>query len=294
MDREPLIDAHSHVWTPDVAHYPLAPGYQVQDMKPASFTAEELLKTCRPSGVGRVNLIQMSFYGFDNRYMLDMIKLYPERFVGTAIIDHEGPDPAAQMVELATRGVRAFRIRPGYLGGKPGSVGPRPPRLPDARWLEPEGYAAMFVASERHGLALSCLINPSGFAEVDRMARRFPRSAVIIDHLGRVGAGGSVEAAEVDALCALAVHPRVFVKVGGFYALGKKAPPYLDLAPLIRRVVQAFGPERCLWESDCPFQVVRDSYADSIALIRDKLDFLDDDQKAWLLYRTAERLLFRA
>jgi predicted TIM-barrel fold metal-dependent hydrolase len=263
-------------------------------MQPASFTAEELLKTCRPSGVGRVNLIQMSYYGFDNRYMLDMIKLYPDRFVGTAIIDHEAPDPASRMADLATRGVRAFRIRPDYQGGKLGSVGPRPPRLPDARWLEPEGYAAMFAASEKQGLALSCLIDPSGFAEVDRMARRFPQSTVIIDHLGRIGVGGSVEAADVEALCALAVHPRMFVKVGAFYALGKKTPPYLDLAPMIRRVVQAFGAERCLWESDCPFQVVRDSYADSVALIRDRLDFLDADQKAWILHRTAERLLFRA
>src|SRR5262249_52530491 len=82
------IDAHSHIWTPDVAHYPLAPGFEVADMKPRSFTAEELLKHCRPAGVERVNLIQMSFYGFDNRYMLDMIKMYPERFVGTAVIDH--------------------------------------------------------------------------------------------------------------------------------------------------------------------------------------------------------------
>jgi hypothetical protein len=59
---EPYIDAHCHIWTPDVAHYPLGPGFTVEDMKPKSFTAEELLALCRPAGVGRVNLIQMSFY----------------------------------------------------------------------------------------------------------------------------------------------------------------------------------------------------------------------------------------
>ena len=73
---------------------PLATGFTVADMKPASFTAEELLATAGPPGVGRVNLIQMSYYEFDNRYMLDMIKLYPERFVGTAIVDPLGADPA--------------------------------------------------------------------------------------------------------------------------------------------------------------------------------------------------------
>jgi predicted TIM-barrel fold metal-dependent hydrolase len=65
---EPYIDAHSHIWTPDVAHYPLAAGFHVDDMQPRSFTAEELLATCRPAGVGRVNLIQMSYYEFDKSF----------------------------------------------------------------------------------------------------------------------------------------------------------------------------------------------------------------------------------
>ena len=45
---EPYIDAHSHVWTPDVGHYPLAERFTVADMKPRSFTAEELLETAGP------------------------------------------------------------------------------------------------------------------------------------------------------------------------------------------------------------------------------------------------------
>ena len=64
---EPYIDAHCHVWTGDVGHYPLAGRFTVSDMKPRSFTAQELLETCRPSGVGRVNLIQMSYYEFPDR-----------------------------------------------------------------------------------------------------------------------------------------------------------------------------------------------------------------------------------
>jgi hypothetical protein len=56
------IDAHSHIWTPDVAHYPLGTGFTVKDMKPPSFTAEELLRICTSPGVWRVNLIEMSLY----------------------------------------------------------------------------------------------------------------------------------------------------------------------------------------------------------------------------------------
>lgn len=288
---EPYIDAHSHIWTPDVAHYPLGKGWTVDDMKPRSFTAEQLLEICRQAGVGRVNLIQMSFYcgrqsagngkGFDNSYMLDMIKLYPDRFVGTAIVDPLGPNPGEAMRALLPKGVRAFRIAPNYS------------KLPVANWLGPPGYAAMFATAAKTGQALSCLIDPGAFPEVDRMCRKFPDAAVIIDHLGRIGVNGVIDPKDVDALCALARHPKLLVKVGAFYALGKKTPPYLDLAPMIKTVVQAFGARRCMWESDCPFQVVEQKYEDSVALIRDRLDFLTADDRDWLLHRTAEQTLFK-
>jgi predicted TIM-barrel fold metal-dependent hydrolase len=63
-----FIDAHVHVWTPDVQHYPLAAGYKPADMKPPSFTPEELFRHGKPAGVERINLIQMSFYGFEIVY----------------------------------------------------------------------------------------------------------------------------------------------------------------------------------------------------------------------------------
>ncbi len=278
---EPYIDAHSHIWTPDVAHYPLAAGFTVADMKPPSFTAEQLLATCRPANVGRVNLIQMSYYAFDNRYMIDMIKLYPDRFVGTAIIDPFRPDPGAAMIELGKQCVHAFRIQPHYS------------KLPPERWLQPEGYRAMFATAARTGQALSCLIDSAGFPEVERMCRQFPQTNVIIYHLGRIGVDGSIQPADVQALVNLARHPKVFVKVGAFYALGQKKPPYLDLVPLIKTVVQAFEPWRCMWESDCPFQVDRDRYTDSIALVRDHLEFLSQVDRDWLLFRTALQTLFQ-
>jgi predicted TIM-barrel fold metal-dependent hydrolase len=291
--EEPYIDAHSHIWTPDTAHYPLADGYVRGDMQPPSFTSEELLKTCRPSGVGRVNLIQMSYYGFDNSYMLDMIRLHPGRFVGTAIVDPFGPDPARVMRELATVGVRAFRIQSVGSYVRTGASAAEYAKFPPARWLAHPGYDRMFAEASRSGQALSCLVGPDAFPEIDRMATLHPDTAIIIDHLGRIGVDGTIRDRDVDALLALAKHQRIYVKLGAFYALGKKTPPYLDLIPLIRPVIAAFGPERCMWESDCPFQVVEQSYDASIALIRDGLDFVDARAKSWLLGRTADALLFK-
>lgn len=275
------IDAHVHVWTPDLAHYPLAGGGKPEQMKPGSFTPEELFKHTRPAGVDRVNLIQMIWYGFDNSYMLDMIALYPETFVGTAVIDVFGPDRAGLMTELAKKKVRAFRIMPLYS------------RQPVERWLQPEGYAKMFAAGAKNNQAMSCLIDPNGMPEVERMCQRFPDTPVIIDHLCKIGGDGTIRDKDVDTLCSLAKYPRIMVKVGAFYYLGKKQPPYADLGPLIQRVVQAFGARRCMWESDCPYQVVDHKYTDSLDLIRRRLDFLTEADRDWLLRRTAEEFFFK-
>ncbi len=287
MDQPNYIDAHVHVWTPDTAHYPLAAGYRKEDMKPPSFTPEDLFQHTRPNGVSRINLIQMSFNGFANDYMLHMIALHKDMFVGTAVIDPSGKAPDRLMTEMARQGVRAFRIYPGLERGIKANAGT------GERWLQADGYSTMFAAGVRNNQALSCLINPDALPELDCMCQKFPETPVIIDHLCRIGADGDIRDTEVTALCAMAKHKKVMVKVGAFYALGKKKPPYTDLAPLIQKVVKAFGPQRCMWESDCPFQVLAGhTYQDSIDLVRRRLDFLSADDKEWFLRKTAERFFF--
>jgi predicted TIM-barrel fold metal-dependent hydrolase len=62
---------------------------------------------------------------------------------------------------------------------------------------------------------------------------------------------------------------------------------------MIRACRDKFGAERLMWASDCPFQVdPGHTYHDSIALIRDRLDFLTWSDKAALLRGTAERVFF--
>ncbi len=73
-DKISPIDAHVHVWTPDTEKFLLAEGYEKTAMKPTSFTPEELFAQCRPHGVERIVLIQMSFYRFDNSYMLQAMR----------------------------------------------------------------------------------------------------------------------------------------------------------------------------------------------------------------------------
>src|SRR5688572_2947373 len=106
-----FIDAHVHVWTPDTQRYPRAAAFTGKKaVEPRSFTPEELFAHCRPEGVSRVVLIQMSFYQFDNRYMLDAIAAHPATFRGVAVVDENAPRVVETMRQLAAVGVRGFRL----------------------------------------------------------------------------------------------------------------------------------------------------------------------------------------
>jgi predicted TIM-barrel fold metal-dependent hydrolase len=62
---------------------------------------------------------------------------------------------------------------------------------------------------------------------------------------------------------------------------------------MIRRVYEAFGPERLMWGSDSPYQVEKGhNYHDSISLVKERLDFLSAADREWLLRKTAQRVYF--
>jgi predicted TIM-barrel fold metal-dependent hydrolase len=273
------IDAHVHVWTPETSRYPLDASFKPSDMKPASFTPEELFAHTKPNGVARIVLIQMSYYRFDNAYMLETIRRHSGVFSGVAIIDEHAARLRERMQEIARMGVRGFRISPGR-------------QTVDA-WLGSPGMTAMWAAAADLGLAMCPLINTNALPGIEKMCERFPATRVVIDHFARIGVDGQIRDADVATLCGLARFKYTHVKTSAFYALGKKQAPYTDLGPMIQRLRDAFGAQRLMWASDCPFQVQGDhTYANSIALIRDRLDFLSPDDREWMLRKTAERVFF--
>lgn len=285
-DADGFVDSHSHIWTRDVAKFPLADDQKLADLKPGSFTDAELLKACEPHGVSRVVLIQHTIYHrFDNSYITDAIRRHPGRFSAVAVIDDKAGGVKARMLQLRKQGVRGFRIVPRNWHGS-GSFAPD-------QWLSGAGMHAMWKVAGEHGMAMCPLINPEYIESVGAMSRRYPTTRVVVDHFARIGIDGTIRDKHLKNLCDLARQKNVFVKVSAFYALGKKQPPYTDLIPMIRRVLDAFGPERLMWGSDAPYQVeAPHTYRASVELVTKKLDFLSATDRDWLLRRTAEGVFF--
>lgn len=277
----PWVDAHSHIWTADTSRFRLSPGMTVNDLAPRSFTDEELLAVARPEGVGRVVLIQHTlFHGYDNSYLIDAYQRHPDVFRVVGMVDDLRPKCGAAMKQLLKQGVTGFRIKP---------------RKGIGEWLNTDGMVDMWNTATETRQSMCCLINPENLPEVQKACQRHPETPVVIDHFARIGINGSVDENDLANLCRLAKFKHVKVKISAYYALGKKQPPHMELLPMINRLLEAFGANRLMWASDCPYQLDgKNTYRDSISLIRDRIDFVTEEERKRLLQTTALETFFFA
>jgi len=269
------IDAHSHIWTSDVKRFPLAPGKTVADLKPRSFTPQTLIALGKTEGVTRHVLISHGpYHGFNNDYYVYTAKKYPGVFAIVGAMDPRLDRIPTRMRANRRLGITGYRILP----------------KGDDHWLQAASMQTMWRTGATERIAMCPLIDPKYVAGLGPMCGQFPDTTVVIDHCARID---TQHKAELNELCALAKHSNVHVKISAFYAFGAKQPPHLEQAPKIKRLYEAFGPERLMWASDCPYQLENgNTYAASITLVRDQLDFLTNDDKDLLLRRTAQKVFF--
>lgn len=277
----PWVDAHSHIWTPDTSRFRLSPGMTVNDLAPRSFTDEELLVVARPEGVGKVVLIQHTlFHGYDNSYLIDAYQRHPDVFRVVGMVDDLRPKCGTAMRQLLKQGVTGFRIKP---------------RKGISDWLNTDGMVDMWNTAAETRQSMCCLINPEDLTAVQKACQRHPDTPVVIDHFARIGINGNVDENDLASLCRLAKFKHVKVKISAYYALGKKQPPHTELLPMIERLLEAFGANRLMWASDCPYQLDgKNTYRDSISLIRDRIDFVTEEERKRLLQTTAMETFFFA
>ena len=283
------VDSHSHLWSPERGRYPLRDGAQEDSVKPKGFTPGEFFSHARREGVTRMVVVgHTGYFGYDARYLLEVAKARPGEIAVQAYLDHTDANVVARMAELKEQGVKAFRLR---------LIDPWQSAFPDSH---PIFKAYEFAARQR--LVICPLTNPDWLPELGRLSERHPATAVAIDHFARIGVDGfgkspavpgTVKEEDVASLVRLADYPMMHVKLSAFYALGKRTAPYDDMIPFIKTLLAAYGPERLMWGSDCPYQLAPGhTYSASIGLIRDRLDGISEEGREWLLRKTAERVFF--
>ncbi len=134
-----------------------------------------------------------------------------------------------------------------------------------------------------------CVLCPiSRIPDVEEVIRRHDGALdVCIDHMADCPIDKSEE---LKKLLALARYPRVYVKLSHLWSLSHEAYPYRDTHEQVRRLYDAFGPERLMWGTDWPAVEDFCGYGRALALYRDEIKFFNDEDRRWILGETALKL----
>jgi predicted TIM-barrel fold metal-dependent hydrolase len=275
-----VIDAHCHIISPDLDRYPRAPigGQQSDWAASRPVTAEQMLAAMDRTGVTSSVLVQATTnYGYDNSYVLDSVRRYPERFAAVGTFDPLRPD-AADALQAA--------IEPGGLAGvrlfTSGSTVPV-----QGEWFAaPESFAFWRRAQDLDvAVCLQMRLGPAT-GQLEDVLRRFPGVRVLLDHLGYPDIAASPAQAGAD-VAALARHPRLYLKLTHrnlerLQDAGEQAGDFLD------PVIEAFGADRIAWGSNCP--AAEQSLPQLLELAQGVLGSRPDAEREQILGGTAATL----
>jgi L-fuconolactonase len=125
--------------------------------------------------------------------------------------------------------------------------------------------------------------------EVGALLESTPDLTVVIDHMADCPVD---QPAELEKLTALRRYPNLFVKVSHTWSLSKQPYPWTDSQAHVKRLYEAFGPQRLMWATDWPIveNTAGASYEKALTLIQDEMKFLNAEDKSWLLNKTIQRV----
>ena len=248
-----IIDTHAHIVADDPQRYPPAPlgGNLEPGILDDPVTAERLLRLMDHNQVDRAVLVQRAHvYGYDNSYVVDSARRYPDRLSAVICIDAEDEQAPAQIRHwIGERGAMGLRlVAPGATSPTVATPGLGMDWFAGARALRAWETAAELGASVCiHFFRWNRV---EGLWALQRIAARFPATKIALDHVSNIAAEeGAPDYGLDDALRALCAYRNVYQKITtiNFSRLVAQAKP---LAPVADRVVQVCGADRVMWGSD--------------------------------------------
>ena len=153
----------------------------------------------------------------------------------------------------------------------------------NAQKLRDGGYDWLFTACEKAAIPLM-LFAPGLLPNFARIAERHPQLALIVDHVGMNNAIPIAQSA-TDTI-ALAKYPNVTAKMKAGAQYAPEPYPYPNMSAQFKRVFEAYGPQRCHWETDITQTLNEGGYKHRIAHFTEELKFLSEDDKDWIMGRS--------
>jgi 2-pyrone-4,6-dicarboxylate lactonase len=239
------VDAHCHVFGPgDV--FPYSPS---RKYTPADAPKEELFKLRDYLGFARNVIVQASCHGTDNSAMVDALEAAGDKAKGIAVVAHDVTTDELKAMDAA--GVLGVRFN--FLKRLVDAT-PREHYQQIVEKIVPLGWHIViyFEAPELEGLLPFITALPT---------------TVVVDHMGRPDVDlGTDHPQWKRFLTLMDEHTNVWVKVSGPERLSVTGPPYDDVVPFGKELVERY-PDRVLWGTDWPHPNMTTHVPDDGALV---------------------------
>ena len=239
------VDAHCHVFGP-ADTFPYAPE---RKYTPCDAPKEKLFALRDFLGFDRNVIVQATCHGSDNRALVDALQAAGNRARGVATV---GPDISeAELEAMDAAGVRGVRFN--FLR-----------RLVD---FTPREVLAK-VADKIRPLGWHVVIyfEAPDLEELEPFFTSLPTD-VVVDHMGRPDVKLGTDHPQFQRfLNFMADNETVWSKVSCPERLSVQGPPYDDVVPYARAIVEQF-PDRVLWGTDWPHPNVKPLMPDDGMLV---------------------------
>ncbi|MFH6598263.1 amidohydrolase [Ectopseudomonas khazarica] len=221
------IDTHAHIFRRDL---PMVAGRRYSPDYDA--TVEQYLAHLDACGLSHGVLIQPSFLGTDNHYMVAALQCFPERLRGVAVVDAQISD--GELDDLAAAGVVGIRLN---LIGK---------LLED--YTGP-AWSGLFRRLARRGWQVEI---QRGFADLALVVPAILESGVtvVIDHFGLPAASVQLDDPQHAPFFDLLGQAPVWIKLSAAYRSQSDLARARAIEARLREACGGVG--RFLWGSDWP------------------------------------------
>ena len=224
------VDAHCHVFGP-AAEFPFAPE---RKYTPGDAGKDKLFALRDHLGLARNVIVQASCHGKDNSAMINALQSSGGMARGVAVVAHDISDDELDSMDAAgVRGVRFNFVK----------------RLVDA--TPRELFLRTAERVQRLGWHIVVYFEAPDLADLTPFLEQLP-GVVVVDHMGRPDVTRPIEGPDFGMFVDLMVTmPNLWTKVSCPERLTAAGPPYDDVVPFQRHLVETFT-DRVLWGTDWP------------------------------------------
>ena len=239
------VDAHCHVFGP-AAEFPFAPE---RKYTPCDASKQQLFDLRDHLGLSRNVIVQATCHGKNNDAMVDALRAAGDLTRGVAMVGSDITDD--ELRELDEAGVRGVRFN--FLK-----------RLVDATPRE----VFMEIAERVVKIGWHCVVyfESQDLEDLQPFLTSLP-GTIVVDHMGRPNVAKSLDDPHFTRFMDLmSVHANFWVKVSCPERLSVDGPPYNDVVPFARTLVDNFT-DRVLWGTDWPHPNMKSHVPDEGHLI---------------------------